>query len=1286
VGRFYIATGTSRYQDPALNLPTVETDLTAISAALESVGMMRAEANPALNPAGEELRALKSWFEQRQPIDDIVLYYVGHGKNDDQHYLVLQNEELASLELVRTFARNPIARRILFVLDTCESGNASLDLSQHWKDFEDRFESAGAHLTLVTSCRSNKEAKAGAFTPAFASALRHELTLPGRNSPRISISELLDSFQSKLPPWQKTSVDSFPSTYNGMPCFDFPNTGSNPDVPEGIDLESQRRLLERQTHWDDRVRYFTGRARALSEIDRFLTGDKSGVVVVTGDPGSGKSAVLAHYALSSSIDFSIHAKGRDLAKMIQIVCDATKIPQTDPLVASEESRAKALAELLGQSGKRWTIVIDALDEALRPEETTRSLLAGLAKCPNIRLLIGTRPDTVRRTGQRFQSLGSAAAEIDLDSDRYFGPEDIETYARTRILEAGPYVGNEALASDAARAVARKSARTFLIAKLECDGLVRLPQPLTGDQIWDSTVPSDVKAAFSEYLDRFPDETVRRDVYRVLQPLAFAFGQGLPSPVWEQIAQALAGEPITIARIRELLHLAGAYVVEAVEDGSSVYRLFHQQFAEYFSDRADARDCHSRITTALLPKNWTQAPYYTRRYLALHAAEGGRLDELLEIPAFLVVADPGILKRVIGRDLAVRNASVYSVSSHLLDTSLAERAATLALAATKFAYHELSDNLKPFGAACPWWTRAAQWQISPHFVIRGAHDPVRTVAVGVRNGRTVIATGGNDGAIRLWDCETLEPVGSPLQSFGPGSYSIEVTIILGPKPYMLAFNRGEQVRGWDLETLAPLTIPHPYFELLGWSAAGGQTFAVCETRDRRIEIRSAEGWNLFRKPFFPPSYSSYRSGVWVVAERQGHLIILGFDNSEVHAFDLVTLDRVGSFREKRCSAVASGVYAGTSVVVTGTVDGSVSLWSSESFERLAGPLYGHQTFVDGLAIGEWKGTPFIVSAGRDGSIRIWHQPLLSNTRFEVPIAVSNVSALATVPRDGKVSIITGGREQPVRVWDLQTLEPVASANNPDSSIVVVAERHGRSIILVGGKQKLHILDLETLKYLIKAPHVNLFFAEISAITVGTRKGRSVVISSSGKGTIVVRDLEKWFTVGKPIEFEEPNIGGDLKVTSLVLAELQGRSTLLSAGFDGIIRVWDLGNVKKSRTAMVGHEGVIFDVAVYQFQPGRTVVASVSSDRTVRLWDLESRAQLGSPLRGHNSQVHGVAFGKWRSRPVVVSGAMDGTIRIWDVETHSQMAVVSIDSHVFRVQLCGNIIVAGCARGLATVDLR
>jgi hypothetical protein len=75
-------------------------------------------------------------------------------------------------------------------------------------------------------------------------------------------------------------------------------------------------------------------------------------------------------------------------------------------------------------------------EAMGPSEITRYLLATLVSHANIHLLVGTRPDTTAR-GRRFEGLGSATLEIDLDSDQYFQADDILNYAAKRLCDEGP---------------------------------------------------------------------------------------------------------------------------------------------------------------------------------------------------------------------------------------------------------------------------------------------------------------------------------------------------------------------------------------------------------------------------------------------------------------------------------------------------------------------------------------------------------------------------------------------------------------------------------------------------------------------------------------------------------------------------------------------------------------------------------------------------------------------------------------------------------------------------------
>jgi hypothetical protein len=92
--------------------------------------------------------------------------------------------------------------------------------------------------------------------------------------------------------------------------------------------------------------------------------------------------------------------------------------------------------------------------------------------------------------------------------------------------------------------------------------------------------------------------------------------------------------------------------ESGEDGQTVYRLYHQTFADHFRGEAlgAEHEVQATITSALralaeqLPRGWLDANPYLCRHLATHAAgaqvgdQPGTLDELLADTSFLATAD------------------------------------------------------------------------------------------------------------------------------------------------------------------------------------------------------------------------------------------------------------------------------------------------------------------------------------------------------------------------------------------------------------------------------------------------------------------------------------------------------------------------------------------------------------------------------------------------------------------------------------------------------------------------
>jgi WD40 repeat protein len=165
--------------------------------------------------------------------------------------------------------------------------------------------------------------------------------------------------------------------------------------------------------------------------------------------------------------------------------------------------------------------------------------------------------------------------------------------------------------------------------------------------------------------------------------------------------------------------------------------------------------------------------------------------------------------------------------------------------------------------------------------------------------------------------------------------------------------------------------------------------------------------------------------------------------------------------------------------------------------------------------------------------------------------------------------------------------------------------------------------------------------ILSSALGTLDERLVIVSGGWDGTVRVWDLAS----GAP--HVEPLRGHDVQVNSVALGTLGGRSVIVSGGWDGTLRVWDLASGATHGAPLRGHEGEVSSVALGTLDGQSVIVSGGRDDATVRLWDLTLGASLGSPLRPHEGGVWTVAFGTLDGHSVIVSGGMDGTVRVWDL---------------------------------------
>jgi hypothetical protein len=1026
--KLLIACGTGNYDHlPELQLPGIKQTVDSVAALfIGRLGYSRVLEEVSNDPTSNQLHEkLDEWLGsvERDASDWVVFYYTGHGDlvGSDKLYLLTKNyrmgltstafsigEFAAMLSSKDASGENRRVKRCLLILDTCHSGAGALGISHQIGKL--LFEGGnGAMFYLLAATFPREEALAGAMAEALIQCVE-DPSVGGTLQPLLYFDQLIPAINRCL---KNHKVVYAPiASPDEEPQF-FPNPRYVPGLPSAATIADIRRAVEigeLKGFWDPISRgvevenqpgwYFTGRERVLRELSSWLKDPTDmRARVITGRPGSGKSAILARIVTVSDaenrqliprqeerllesfptgiIDLAIHAKG----KTFQGVADR---------LASHLKTGASAADVLSSLKSRvqpFHVVIDALDEATEPARIAQDLLTPLLSLPKVKLLVGTRPEYANK-------LGDGAVQLQIDQPEYLDVGDLAKYVTARLLRQTqaaktPYGDDPELARGVAESVAKRAYPNFLIARLVAEDLVARPRPISRDEIAQSDFPNSVSAAFEQYMARFGTE--RERVRDLLVPLAWGEGLGLPwANVWPAVASGLSGQTYRDEDIRWVLDRAGSFVVEALERERSVYRLYHQALADHLQRGRDPIATQRQITEALIQtvpgladstsKDWRSAHPYILTHLAEHASAGGLLSELVKDPLFLLTADADRLGAIMGAHAGGVPPPVlraYQISLHLLKNSpLPERASYLEMAARKATATDLADQVSRLPLQRAWDVPWVRWSpVSVHRVLAQTTHTFDRLVVAERQGRTVIVSGSNDRTIRVWDLESGGEACAPIIGYATDS------------PLAVAERRGrtvivsgshDDIRVWDMESgeeaCAPLTGHTDPVRTLAIAERKGRTVVVSGSHDQMIRV-----WDL-------------ESGGEACAPLTGH---------------------TGSVR-----ALAVAERQGRTVIVSGSDDATIRVWDLENCEEGCAPLTGHTSWVLALAVAERQGRTVIVSGSDDETIRVWD--LETGKEACAPLAghTGAVSTVAVAQQQGGTVIVSGSFDMTIRVWDLE----------------------------------------------------------------------------------------------------------------------------------------------------------------------------------------------------------------------------------------------------------------------------
>lgn len=1330
--RFFIGLGTGRYRNLlSINqLPAVADDIKSMREEWSCFGY-----EPVLLGLGEydgsaQIRdKLSHWCNDTELAGDdvVVLYFAGHGivEEHDRHYLLCwdsREEDLAATalpteDLVRILCRGEL-RHLLIILDTCAGGAGAAEAATTALQTIARRQGTGVRtgLWFLASARRAEAAYDGAFVGDLRAAIRNVTERTGQRQRYLDLTELVNTINENFARsgiGQRAELTG--GLITGLAPF-LPNANFREVLPPvGTDLEIQWRVAREDLgeHFGPRSRgvefeseqglYFSGRQAVLKQLVSWMTGeavDGKGRVV-TGNPGCGKSAVLGRLVATSipwyriKLDLSdtdpatiaregcvtaaVHARHKRLEQIVGRIADALEV--------HVDGTADLLQELSrrGRSGGHpLVVVIDALDEAGsdtaadagghgEPRRIARELLRPLSEIPGVRLLVGTRRELI-------SAIGPSVTTLDLDLPDYCDDDDIAGYVRKVLLAAEepdvvtPYRGNVGLADAVARGVARRADGVFLVARMTARSLRHMSASVDVSRPgWVDGLPSEIGAAFDDFLHRFGEEELR--VRHMLLPLAFAEGHGLPrGQIWSKLASALAGVECTEVDIMWALTMARAYIAEVTDEGRSAYRLYHQALAEHLRATAGrtADQIQSRVVDALLStvqisagreeRDWFFSAPYVRQHLATHARAAGRLGGLIKDPGFLLASGQLALLSAlpaISGDEGRRIRTAYEQVAHRLtpDFPLSGRAADLQLSARRCGAEALADRIGTLGLPLPWVTRWAWWSSTgAHRQLSGHTNAVDCVAAARLDGQPIAVTGSWDETARVWDLITQRQIGRAL----PAGVAVSAVAIGDLGDYTIALTGGVngEVRVWDLsagqELGAPLIGHTNRIEAIDIRTIGGRSIVVTASSDGTARL-----WDLAARAPIGKPLSAHRRTVRAAAlgELGGRPVaVTGGDDQRLYIWDLSRVAGSGeAVIEGSMMGLAGGVMAvalgrreGRPVAIVGDSAGLLSTWDLEERQQIGEPVIAHapdfQPGVKSVAIGGSGSSQVVLTCGAEDA-RLWDLDTLRQRGHPLRGHANDINRVALAGGEARPMAVTVSDDETARIWDLTAAQP-ATGHVQTVLAIAFAEIDRRPLAITGGSDgTARLWDLRSrIEY---GPPMEGHTGTVRAVALGTAAGRMIAVTAGSDATVRLWDPQRGLPLGAPLE------GHTNAVVCLRLIEGQRRPIAVTGSEDGTIRLWDIAAREALGCALTGHIGGIRHLDVRYGDTGIEIVAATALDHAY-LWHVASdctitvqEAHLDLDSIATSPRVVGVAF--HRQQAVIFTTHNDNKVRAYDVCT-------------------------------------
>ncbi len=1011
------------------------------------------------------------------------------------------------------------------------------------------------------------------------------------------------------------------------------------------------------------VSHFSGREVEVAELSQWIVQDRCRLIALLGMGGIGKSmlASLLGSRLTPHFKAVLWRSVRDAPSCEELVADCITFFSEAPPAAFPASLEQRINQLIGRLQEwRCLLVLDNVDTLLEegdPEGTYRAcyqgygrlierlgdsahqscvLLTSREKPRELEALEGLRGPirSLRLVGLSQEAARSLLQDKNLRGDSSAWLQLIATYAGNPLalkivgqaivdLFSGdivPFLQSGELIFNGIRAVLRQQvARLTLLEQTLLTWLAVVREWTSLDSLLSLLVPRPTRARVLEALEALS----RRSLIERGQGASFT----LQSVVMEYVTDALLDQ------------LSGEIVTQAMD---------HLQ--RYAVEQAQAKDYVRETQVRVLVRPLVE------RLRAEFASDSRVEDQCLSLlmyfraedgnsqgygPANVISLLKALRSDLRGLDLsrlAIRGAYLQGVE--MQDATLSGalmRECVFTEAFDVITAVAISRSGRDF-AAISRRGEVRVWREEGkrlHLAWQAHTDT--TLALALSPDEHTLASGSDDGSVKLWEVESGALLWSGWHTQGT------MCLAFSPDGRLLASGGVDAtVRLWNAKLGTHLEeLPHPSPVLsLAWSPDGrllasgdfAGTTRLWEMQHtgpaRCVEILS-EHTNLVRGLAFAPDGSRLASASWDSTLKLWEL---------ASGRCLQTL--VGHTERVHCLAWSPD----GDTLASGGWDTTIRLWDGK-LGSLRAVLQGHSDIVESLAF-----TPdsrHLLSGSNDGTLRLWEVERAQCVRV-MQGSVASLYDLDWSP-DGR-QLASSGTDKLVTIWDVAGGRPRGVLRGHRRNVYGVAwSPDGSRLASSGWDSAIRLWD----------PTVGSCLQIIGDSDSADTLFYGVAWSPGGHllacGTYQ-RGVQVWDVATNTLRWAD-------RVYAILLRRVAWSpdgTRVAGGGDDGSVFLWDATDGTQERQ-LAGHQGAVMSVA---WSPDGRRLASVGSGREggeLFVWDADS----GKPVHafeGHPGLASALAWSP--SGELLISGDSDGRLRWWDV--HSGHCVRVQEGHRGAVQ--------------------